>query len=115
MLVGIRHAPFLPLALFAALTGGLLFATTNTAHAQNRLCGSYEALTERLTGQFGERMVASGVSTNGRAYVEFWASEKSGTWSVVMVLPNGVSCLTSAGRDFEMQPASLTQDEPPVI
>ena len=68
----------------------------------------------RLTSQFGERVVASGVATSGRAYIEFWASEKHGTWSVVTVLPNGVSCLTSAGRDFQMEGPGEPKDTSPV-
>ena len=71
------------------------------AAAQTRICGEYDVITAKLTAQFGEQAIASGTSHNGRAYVEIWASEKSGTWSVVTVLPNGMSCLTSAGQDFQ--------------
>jgi len=61
-----------------------------------------------------EKAVASGTSHNGRAYVEFWASEKSGTWSVVTVMPNGMSCLTSAGQDFQPLPGKIAKDRTPV-
>ncbi len=92
----------------------MLATSAESALAQTRLCGPYDALTTRLASQFGERVVASGVATSGRAYIEFWASEKHGTWSVVTVLPNGVSCLTSAGRDFQIAPAGLSKETSPV-
>jgi len=84
------------------------------AAAQTRICGQYDAIVAKLTAQFGEKAVASGTSHNGRAYVEFWASEKSGTWSVVTVMPNGMSCLTSAGQDFQPLPGKIAKDRTPV-
>ncbi|MDA0366880.1 MAG: hypothetical protein O3C65_13475 [Proteobacteria bacterium] len=103
----------LPLALVAAFAG-LVLAHTTTANAQSHICGKYETIAAKLSAQFGEKAVASGVSTNGGAYVEFWASDSRGTWSVVTVLPNGMSCLTSAGRDFQMLPGKLAKGRSPV-
>ncbi|NQV82152.1 MAG: hypothetical protein HQ495_16460 [Alphaproteobacteria bacterium] len=105
--------PFLPLALVAAVAGFVL-ALTATARAQSHICGNYETITAKLSAQFGEKAVASGTASNGRAYVEFWASDSSGTWSVVTVMPNGMSCLTSAGRDFQVLPGKQAKGTPPV-
>lgn len=103
--------PLLFFALGAALTGA---AVVTPAAAAPHICGQYEAITSKLTAQFGEKAVASGTSRNGRAYIEFWASEDSGTWSVVTVMPNGVSCLTSAGQDFQTLPEKLQKGRSPV-
>jgi len=56
--------PLLILALGAALAGA---ATVPPAVAAPHLCGQYEAITNKLTSQFGEKAVASGTSSNGRA------------------------------------------------
>jgi len=91
----VTHPASLSIAAFMAA-----FLCPAGAFAQT-ICGTYDALTGRLAAQYGERVVAIGLSNSGRAYVEFWASESGGTWSVITTLPNGVSCLTSSGRDFQ--------------
>lgn len=101
-----------PAAILAAV---LSLANATSANAQARICGNYQALSEKLSSEFGERVVASGLAPKGRAYIEVWASDTSGTWSMVTVYPNGMSCLTSAGRDFQMRPAKLTQSNVPAI
>ncbi len=58
----------LSLALVAAFAGLVLAHTTN-ANAQSHICGKYETIAAKLSAQFGEKAVASGVSTNGGAYV----------------------------------------------
>ena len=103
--------PLLFLALGAALVGATI---VSPAAAAPHLCGQYEAIIDKLPSQFGEKAVASGTSRNGRTYVEFWASKDSGSWSVVTVMPNGVSCLTSAGQDFQAMPEKLEKDRSPV-
>lgn len=115
ILGGIRYAPFLSLASAIFLATTLSVGNATPANAQSRICGNYHTLSEKLSSEFGERIVASGLAPRGRAYIEVWASDTSGTWSMVTVFPNGLSCLTSAGRDFQIRPAKLTRRDAPAI
>ncbi len=65
------------------------------------LCARYEAIATDLRRVYDERPLASGISNAGKAYMELWASE-SGTWTILVVLPNGLSCVTNSGRDFDL-------------
>ena len=55
----------------------------------------YEVVEAQLQGSYGERMGSSTQKGTDRR-LEFWVSDK-GTWSMVLVLPNGRSCLKSSG------------------
>ena len=84
----------LPLiAMLAGLLGGPAEARV--------ICGRYQALTDLLSERFEERAVASGLPSSGKAYLEIWASE-AGTWSVIMVAPQGPTCLIHSGDNFEL-------------
>ncbi len=65
------------------------------------LCARYDAIAADLRRVYDERPLASGISNAGKAYMELWASE-SGTWTILVVLPNGLSCVTNSGRDFDL-------------
>ncbi len=70
------------------------------------VCAKYEAIAADLRQVYDERPVASGISRAGKAYMELWASE-SGTWTILVVLPNGLSCVTNSGRDFDLVRTSI--------
>ena len=92
----VLHAPFLFLPL------GALFAGIFGGHAESgALCSRYDLLTDHLTLRYNEHAVASGLPDNGKSYLEIWASE-AGTWSVLVVVPNGPTCLIHSGQDFEL-------------
>ena len=78
-------------ALFTGIFGG--------PADSGALCSQYDLLTDHLTRRYNERAVASGLPSNG-TYLEIWASE-AGTWSVLVVSPNGPACLIHSGQDFE--------------
>lgn len=87
----------------------LLFATN--ANAQQRNCGPRAAVIERLAEGFGESRQSIGIAAQGRV-VEVFASEETGTWSITVTLPNGMTCLVASGEAYEtldepLQPAGI--------
>lgn len=84
----------LPFA-FAALA----FAAAPAAAQQN--CAPRQVVIDHLTGKFGESRQAIGLAEQGRV-IEVFASEETGTWTIVVTLPNGVTCLVAAGEAFEL-------------
>ena len=77
------------------------------ATAQSLPCAARERVLEFVIDQRGETRLASGDAAQG-ASVELFASE-SGTWTLVLNLPDGRSCLLANGEGFEatggLQPA----------
>ena len=96
--------------LFAA---GLLFgmaATAPPALAMN--CAARDMVVERLESMYSEALTAGGLqsSRTATAMVEVWTSPESGTFTVIVTNPQGVSCVVAAGTDWfqsvpETQPA----------
>lgn len=94
-----------PLALAATL---LLTATT----AQARNCGARADVVERLQTGFGETRTGAGL-TGAQGMIEVFASEESGTWTIILTKPSGESCLLAAGENWESGPGMVTQSGQP--
>lgn len=63
-------------------------------------CAPHDKVAAALASQYGEAARAMGLSEND-AVMELYASTDSGTWTLAMTLPNGVTCLVASGRNFE--------------
>ena len=95
--------------LIAVLTMGLAVSASFSAAAQQRQCGFRGDVVENLQGKYGETRRATGLSRNN-GVVEVWASAQTGTWTVVITMPNGMTCLVAAGEHFEPEPAAPAGD-----
>lgn len=82
----------------AAALIGLSIATAATAQGQN--CGNHDLAVERLTEKYGESRQSIGIGTKGRV-VETCANLESGTWTVLITAPNGITCIVASGQAFE--------------
>lgn len=87
--------------LFALSLGfaGMIFAT-QAAHSQGNNCGERGAIVERLQTKYGETRQSVGLAPNN-GVVETFASSDTGTWTIVITMPNGMTCLVAAGEAFE--------------
>ncbi|WP_099827227.1 hypothetical protein [Oceaniglobus indicus] len=87
--------------------GGLFLATQNAfAETPNRNCAARATVVERLNGQFGETRQSIGLASNAQV-VEVFASVATGTWTILVSTPAGVSCVVAAGQAFENLAESL--------
>lgn len=75
-----------------------LIASCSPAYAQQN-CASTDEVYTTLLQKYQEERVAVGINTNGNL-VEFWGNEESGSWSVIITSPDGVSCLADSGVAF---------------
>ncbi|MCK0126730.1 hypothetical protein MWU76_20230 [Gelidibacter sp. F2691] len=70
-------------------------------HAQNASrCADRTAVMQRLTETYGETRQSIGLASD-RQVVEVFASPESGTWTITVTTPQGVTCLIAAGRGYE--------------
>lgn len=87
---------------------GVLFigwgANTHPAHAQTP-CGDRNQALVKLSEGYSEAPVALGLASNG-SVVELFTSN-SGTFTIIMTHPSGVSCLMISGESWETLPTRL--------
>ncbi len=86
-------------ALAAALALNVMTAGMAMAQ-QARNCGPRELVVSRLAEGYGETRQSMGLGANN-AVIEVFASEESGTWTITVTSPNGVTCLVASGQAFE--------------
>ena len=102
-----RGAHGLFLGLTMAFIMGLVLATPRSATAQNaRNCAPREVVVGRLADNYGETRQSIGLGANN-AVVEVFASDDSGTWTITVTMPNGVTCLVASGQAFETMAEAL--------
>ena len=95
---------------FTALTlvAGLLTAGPATAQAASGAvgfapCKPWREVVANLGSRYAERPVGFGLQANG-SLVQVFASERTGTWTLVTMHPNGTACLIGAGSSWESLP-----------
>ncbi len=86
-------------ALAAAAVVTMAWAGTADAQ-QNRNCGPRELVVNRLAEGYGETRQSMGLGANN-AVIEVFASEETGTWTITVTSPNGMTCLVASGQAFE--------------
>lgn len=89
-------------ALAAALA-----AVLPTAAAAGMQCGERASVVAQLQEQFGETQRSIGFQ-EGRGVVEVYANDDSGSWTILLTTPEGMSCLMAAGEAWLSKvPAAL--------
>ncbi len=68
-------------------------------------CGSHASFIAQLDLKFGEARLGSGMA--GGILFELWASEETGTWTLLRVFPTGWSCIKAAGEGWHTDPKKL--------
>jgi len=93
------------LAVTAAVTAAGI-SLPATAAAQMR-CGERETVIAQLRDRYGETQRSAGFQ-EGRGIVEIYANEDSGSWTILLTTPEGVSCLMAAGEAWRQRlPGSI--------
>lgn len=69
-------------------------------------CGPRVSILEQLERDFAETPVSRGLASNGTV-LELLVSA-SGTWTMLISLPNGNSCFGAAGEMWENAPGGLS-------
>ncbi len=70
------------------------------ALAQGRNCAPREVVVERLASKYGESRQAIGIGQQGMV-METFASAESGSWTITVTMPTGMTCLMASGQSFE--------------
>jgi hypothetical protein len=90
--------------MFKRLMGlSLIFgmaATAPPAYAAN--CAARDTVIARLQTAFSEDLKVGGLQKvrSKHSVMEIWASDETGTYTVLLTDANGISCIVAAGTDF---------------
>lgn len=90
----------LPLALVIAATAA------NAGHAAGQVCGERKKIVAELERKYGETRRSIGLQ-QGRGVVEVYASDRTGSWSILLTNTTGRTCLIAAGEAFETETAAI--------
>lgn len=93
--------------------GALILAAGHAFSQTPRPCAERAQVIERLASGYGEARHAIGLAANNHV-MELYASEETGSWTVVMTTPEGVTCLVAAGQSYERIEAPAI-DAPPKL
>ncbi|MEM9049773.1 MAG: hypothetical protein AAGC92_13760 [Pseudomonadota bacterium] len=89
-----------------------LNAVASPADAQQRNCGPRADIVKVLSQKYQEQHQASGLQS-AAAMVEIWASEGSGSWTILVTHANGTSCIVASGQSWlEHEAVSLVEEVP---
>ena len=80
---------------------GVAVCTLASPVAANN-CGERDTVVERLETKFSEQLAMGGLQNTQRtqSVMEVWASVETGTFTVLLTDPNGISCIVAAGTDY---------------
>jgi hypothetical protein len=84
----------------------LVYAMTPEASAQAAACQSRDSLMKLLEERYAEKPVAAGLEAGGRL-IELFTSTDNESWTMVMTMPAGESCVMAVGKYWleNMRPA----------
>lgn len=68
-------------------------------------CAERETVVDRLAVHYDEEPTAAGLQTTDdrQALVEVWSSRETGTFTVMMTMPDGMTCIVATGTDWHQQ------------
>ncbi len=88
------------------LTAALLSATTLPAQAAQH-CAARDHVIARLDTGYGETRQSWGLAANN-SVIEVYASDETGTWTILVTTAQGVSCILASGQAYENMDTPVT-------
>ncbi|MGX0875412.1 hypothetical protein ACSSV4_000084 [Roseovarius sp. MBR-154] len=83
----------------AMIFGAAALAPPHPVQAQAISCLPRAELVERLEGRYREHPAGGGLQSP-QQLLEVWASDESGSFTVFVTRPNGVSCILATGQNW---------------
>jgi len=100
------------LACALAIGGVLTVSGTPTANAQQPACTERSSVLNHLKSRYSEVPVAMGIANNG-GMIEILSSKEGKSWTIILTMPNGMTCMIAAGENWEALPQSRFTNEGP--
>lgn len=88
--------------------GAMILATDHAFAETGPNCAPRERVLERLATGYGETRQSIGLGDNN-AVIEVFAAADTGSWTITVTLPTGLTCLVASGIAYE----ALAETLPP--
>lgn len=85
---------------------GIMVLAAQQVQAQTPNCAPRPDVLQRLAETYGETRRGIGMAQQG-AVMEVFASDDTGSWTITVTLPNGLTCLVAAGEAYEVLAEAL--------
>ena len=79
--------------------------------ASSPRCGTHEMIVTQLAERYGESRQAIALD-GANQVIEVFASDATGSWTLLVTRADGQSCLLAAGQAFEMLSEALPSGDP---
>ena len=100
MIFGLRKGSQMEKTLFALSLGIAGFVMVARAADAAPQCGPRDEVVHALATKFGETRRSLGMSGPDQM-MELFAADESRTWTILVTLPDGRSCLVASGSNYE--------------
>lgn len=78
-----------------------------TANAAGQpACTERTKVLDQLGKKYKEVPVALGLANNG-GVIELFSAKEGATWTIIITMPNGMSCMMAAGEDWQTLAAKV--------
>lgn len=67
-------------------------------------CGRRNTVLDYLSSKYSERPIAMGIAANG-GLIEVLSSREGSTFTIIVTMPEGETCMVAAGEGWENLPA----------
>lgn len=98
--------------LLSVIAGVFAFGSASVlspSTAQAAECGKHEKVIAFLGKKYKEQLKAMGLVSN-KGFMQLFVAD-TGTWTVILTTPEGISCIVAAGDSYESTP-SMAKLEP---
>lgn len=104
--------PIVKFLSIAVLSVGVMAASLGISSQANAqmVCGARADIIKQLQKKYGETRRSVGLQ-QGRGVVEIYASEATGSWTILVTDTRGKSCLMAAGEAFQIEEIAI-EDTP---
>ena len=90
-------------ALVSAAILSVAMITPAAAQQQQSACTKRTDVVEHLAGKYKEAPMAIGLADNG-GVIEVLSSQTGTSWTIIITMPSGTSCMIAAGENWEKNP-----------
>ncbi len=91
--------------------GALLMSASPAAAQTSGSCALRQHVVARLASAYGETRQSIGLGADNQV-VEVFASLETGTWTITVTTPSGLTCLVASGQAYEPVEEKVAAGDP---
>ena len=91
---------FVSKIVFVTAFAVAMIATAVSEASAQLACGKRDEVLQHLSDKYQEAPVSLGLSSNG-GILEVLTAPTGSSWTILITMPNGVSCMVAAGENWQ--------------